>query len=96
MPLHFRNKPLIIVYQNKEQVRRMQAYGENMVFMDASYKGLTAYRYAVYCIHGKDARGHGTPLAYFIVSDENENVISKCLQALKDNALLHGFHFAPR
>lgn len=33
------SQPLIIIYQNESQKRRMDMYGCSVVFMDATYKG---------------------------------------------------------
>ena len=38
-----REKPLLIVYQNDEQFTWLQKYGNNMVFCDASYKGMYSW-----------------------------------------------------
>merc|ERR1712178_558658 len=51
--------PLLIVYQNDEQFTWLQKYGNNMVFCDASYKGLTQYGYAVYTISVRNSSGKG-------------------------------------
>ena len=40
MAFRFSGTPLVIVYQNPEQRKRMNTYGGGVVFMDATYKGL--------------------------------------------------------
>ena len=119
-------QPLIIVYQNRNQMERMQKFGK-VVFLDATYKGLiygkillitsnwkcfkeniiimwffwffsgmTAYGYAFYCMLARDDRGHGTPLAYFILSSDTAHCLSLAMREVVANAKRHGIIFSPR
>ena len=70
-----------------------ETISENVVSL---FLGLTAYRYPLYCLHARDHRGHGTPLAYFILSSESTEILAQCLSALKQHAASHGILFEPR
>ncbi|XP_041955135.1 uncharacterized protein LOC121714054 [Alosa sapidissima] len=54
-----------------------------MVFMDASYKGITAYGYAFYALLLINKTGRGVPFAYFIMSKESSETLSLCIQELQ-------------
>lgn len=58
--------------------------------------GLTAYGYAFYCIVARDEAGRGTPLVYFITSEDTEAIIALCLTKIKEAAQDRGKPFSPR
>jgi hypothetical protein len=58
--------------------------------------GLTAYGFAVYCILVKNERGSGTPIAYFITSQDNTETLVTCLTSLKKAAEKRKLVFEPR
>ncbi|CAG2234359.1 unnamed protein product [Mytilus edulis] len=88
-------QPLVIIYQNEAQ--RMMKLAENVVFLDATYKGLTAYGYSFYALVARDEQqGRGTPLSYCISSDDTGEVLKIFLRSLKTTAENHGFDFCPR
>ena len=69
-PLHRpSNTPLLLVLQSKEQ--RDNVIGVKTFFLDASYKGITAYGYAFYALIARAiASGAGTPVGYIITSTQ--------------------------
>ncbi|XP_070546630.1 uncharacterized protein [Ptychodera flava] len=77
------NQALIIVYQSMEQRQRAKAYGQDIVFVDATYSGVTAYGFTFYCLLVRDTFGHGTPIAFFVISQENEKNIHTCFEKFK-------------
>ncbi|XP_052073133.1 uncharacterized protein LOC127711199 [Mytilus californianus] len=90
-------QPLVIIYQNEAQRKRMVKLAENVVFLDATYKGLTAYGYSFYALVARDEQqGRGTPLSYCISSDDTGEVVKIFLRSLKTTAENHGFDFRPR
>ncbi len=74
-------QPLIIVYQNERQKQALLDHG-SMVFLDASFSGLTAYGYPVYSMMIRDNYGRGRPVAYFIMSKDTEECLAIALKAL--------------
>ncbi|XP_071124075.1 uncharacterized protein [Mytilus edulis] len=89
--------PLEIIYQNEAQRKRMMKLAENVVFLDATYKGLTAYGYSFYALVARDEQqGRGTPLSYCILSDDTGEVVKIFLRYLKTTAENQGFDFCPR
>ncbi|VDI82347.1 Hypothetical predicted protein [Mytilus galloprovincialis] len=75
----------------------MMKLAENVVFLDATYKGLTAYGYSFYALVARDEQqGRGTPLSYCISSDDTGEVVKIFLRSLKTTAENHGFDFCPR
>ena len=57
---------------------------------------LTCYGYGVYVVIARDANGKGTPVAYFIVSEDTTDVLVTCLSKLKQHAQEKGVIFSPR
>ncbi|XP_052064548.1 uncharacterized protein LOC127704495 [Mytilus californianus] len=75
----------------------MVKLAENVVFLDATYKGLTAYGYSFYALVARDEQqGRGTPPSYCISSDDTGEVVKIFLRSLKTTAENHGFDFRPR
>lgn len=77
-----KEKPLVIVVQTPQQKALVQDNPHPMVFMDASYKGLTSYGYALYVLLLANKTGRGVPFAYFIMSQESSAIVELCLQML--------------
>ncbi|CAC5376420.1 unnamed protein product [Mytilus coruscus] len=74
----------------------MMKLAENVVLLDATYKGLTAYGYSFYALVARDEQqGRGTPLSYCISSDDTGEVVKIFLRSLKTTAENHGFDFCP-
>ncbi|XP_063402221.1 uncharacterized protein LOC134686486 [Mytilus trossulus] len=89
-------QPLVIIYQNEAQ-KKMMKLAENVVFLDATYKGLTAYGYLFYALVARDEQqDRGTPISYCISSDDTGEVVKIVLRTLKTTAENHGFNFCPR
>ncbi|CAG2198936.1 unnamed protein product [Mytilus edulis] len=89
-------QPLEIIYQNEAQRKRMMKLAENVVFLDATFKGLTAYGYSFYALVARDEQqGRGTPLSYCISSDDTGEVVKIFLRSLKTTVENHGFDFCP-
>ncbi|CAC5395886.1 unnamed protein product [Mytilus coruscus] len=81
----------------KHKEKRMMKLAENVVLLDATYKGLTAYGYPFYALVARDEQqGRGTPLSYCISSDDTGEVVKIFLRSLKTTAENHGFDFCPR
>ncbi|XP_035997529.1 uncharacterized protein LOC118564219 isoform X2 [Fundulus heteroclitus] len=76
-------QPLIIVVQTPSQKKLLEENPHPMVFMDASYKGITAYGYAFYALLLINKTGRGVPFAYFIMSKESSETLSLCIQELQ-------------
>lgn len=81
-PLH-NEQPFILVVQTPFQKQLLEENPHPMVFMDASYKGITAYGYAFYALLLINKTGRGVPFAYFILSKETTATVSLCLQKLQ-------------
>ncbi|XP_049333207.1 uncharacterized protein LOC111194919 isoform X1 [Astyanax mexicanus] len=77
-----KDQPLIIVVQTPAQKALLQENPNPMIFMDASYKGLTSYGYAFYALLLVNQTGRGVPFAYFIVSHESSETLTVCLKSL--------------
>ncbi|CAC5415201.1 unnamed protein product [Mytilus coruscus] len=74
----------------------MMKLAENVVLLDATYKGLTAYGYSFYALVARDEQqGRGTPLSYCISSDDTGEVVKIFLRSLKTTAENYGFDFCP-
>ena len=58
--------------------------------------GMTAYGYAFYCLLARDDRGHGTPLAYTILSSDTSSSLATALRHLVSNAEQSNITFSPR
>lgn len=84
-PLFHSNKqPLVIVLQSVWQREQLAKYGNGMVFLEATYKGVTAYGYAFYAsLIIQHENGRGISVAYFIVSEETTDVLKVCLQKIQ-------------
>jgi hypothetical protein len=67
-----------------------------MLTSNHPFTGVTAYGYALYCLIARDERGHGTPLAYLITSEDSTAIVAIFLQKLKASAEQHGTVFEPR
>lgn len=80
---HVNEQPLIIVLQSEWQKKQLCAFG-NMVFVDATYKGITAYGYAFYCVVVRSTEGRGIPAAFIIVSDDTQETLECGFEKLKD------------
>ncbi|XP_077065703.1 uncharacterized protein LOC143718571 isoform X2 [Siphateles boraxobius] len=81
-PVH-NEQPFILVVQTPFQKQLLEENPHPMVFMDASYKGITAYGYAFYALLLINKTGRGVPFAYFILSKETTETVSLCLQKLQ-------------
>ena len=79
-PLFHSNKqPLVIVLQSVWQREQLAKDGNAMVFLDATYKGVTAYGNAFYAsLIIQHENGCGIAVAYFIVSEETTDVLKVC------------------
>lgn len=64
------DQPFILVVQTSFQKKILDDNPHPMIFMDASYKGITAYGYAFYALLLINKAGRGVPFAYFILSKE--------------------------
>ncbi|XP_048853138.1 uncharacterized protein LOC125721155 [Brienomyrus brachyistius] len=76
------DQPLIIVVQTPWQKQLLKEHPHPMMFMDATYKGMTSYGYAFYALLLRSWIGRGYPFAYFIISQESTSTLSLCLQKL--------------
>ncbi|XP_049340464.1 uncharacterized protein LOC125804843 [Astyanax mexicanus] len=63
-----------------------------MIFVDATYKGVTQYGFAFYAVLVKTSEGKGVPVAFFVMSEESTSNIEICLRKLQEAANL----FTPR
>ncbi|XDV16607.1 hypothetical protein PO909_016249 [Leuciscus waleckii] len=86
------NQPLIIVVQTPWQKDVLREHFHTMVFMDATYKAMTAYGYAFYALLLTNSIGRAVPFAYFIVSEESADILALCLEKLAE----HNPGFLPR
>lgn len=77
-----KDQPLVIVVQTPQQKALLQENPHPMVFMDASYKGLTSYGYALYALVLVNQTGRGVPFAYLIMSQESSAIVELCLNML--------------
>ncbi|XP_076144157.1 uncharacterized protein LOC143126130 [Alosa pseudoharengus] len=77
-----KDQPLIVVVQTPAQMSLLQENPHPMVFMDASYKGLTSYGYALYALLLVNQTGRGVPFAYLIMSHESSATLQLCLTKL--------------
>nr|XP_055034566.1 uncharacterized protein LOC129422578 isoform X1 [Misgurnus anguillicaudatus] len=75
-------QPLIIVVQTPWQKQLLKEHPHPMVFMDATYRGITSYGYAFYALLLSNSIGRGVPFAYFIVSQESTATLTLCLEKL--------------
>ncbi|XP_077864593.1 uncharacterized protein LOC102808709 [Saccoglossus kowalevskii] len=79
------DQPLEIVYMSAFQKEQYQLFGNTMVFIDATYRGVTAYGYAFYCVMVHNNAGHGVPVAYVIISKETKEVLERCFSKIRDS-----------
>lgn len=77
-----KDQPLVIVVQTPQQKALLQDNLHPMVFMDASYKGLTSYGYALYALLLVNQTGRGVPFAYLIMSQESSAIVELFLKML--------------
>ncbi|XP_070533937.1 uncharacterized protein [Ptychodera flava] len=83
-PLSKKNsQTLEIVYMSQFQVEQYQKFGNRMIFVDATYRGITAYGYAFYAVVVRSDIGHGVPVAYIIISKEDKDVLERCFSKIK-------------
>ncbi|XP_016359910.1 uncharacterized protein LOC107702182 [Sinocyclocheilus anshuiensis] len=75
-------QPLIIVVQTPWQKHLLKEHPHPMMFMDATYKGMTSYGYAFYALFLSNSIGRGVPFAYFIISQESTATFTLCLEKL--------------
>ncbi|KAG9283804.1 hypothetical protein AMEX_G2612 [Astyanax mexicanus] len=57
-----------------------------MIFLDATYKGVTQYGFAFYAVLVKNSEGQGIPVSFFILSEESSDILKVCLQKLHEAA----------
>lgn len=77
-----KDQPLVIVVQTPQQKALLQENPHPMVFMDASYKNLTSYEYALYALVLVNPTERGVPFAYLIMSQESSAIVEHCLNML--------------
>ena len=78
-PLFHSTKQTLIIVLQGEQLAK---YRNVMVFLDATYKVITAYGYTFYALIIQQ-HGRGIPVAYFIVCEETTDVLEVCLQTFE-------------
>lgn len=61
----------------------MKEFARNAVFLDATYKGLTAYGCVFYALVARNEQNRGTTLAYCIVSEDNSDLVKTFFTAVK-------------
>ncbi|XP_049435956.1 uncharacterized protein LOC125891013 [Epinephelus fuscoguttatus] len=83
---HSKKKPLIIVLSSPWQIQQLKKYGPEMIYLDATYKGITQYGFVLYAVAIKSDHGRGVPVAFFILSEESSQYLSLCLQKLQEAA----------
>ncbi|XP_049329726.1 uncharacterized protein LOC111196604 isoform X2 [Astyanax mexicanus] len=89
---HKEHQPLIIVFSSQWQQEQCKQFGSSMIFVDATYKGVTQYGFAFYAVLVKTSEGKGVPVAFFVMSEESTSNIEICLRKLQEAANL----FTPR
>ena len=50
----------------------------------------------MYGLAVRNSRGNGVPVAWFVISKENTQLLTTCLAAIRDHAEKNGFAFHPR
>lgn len=83
---HIEDQPLMIVYSSPWQLEQLKKFGGQMLFLDATYKGITQYGFAFYAVMVKNEEGKGVPVAFFILSEETTATLQTCLLNLKEAA----------
>lgn len=79
-PLFHSTKQTLIIVLRRDWQREQLAKDRNvMVFLDATYKVITAYGYTFYALIIQH-HGRGIPVSYFIVCEETTDVLEVCLQ----------------
>ncbi|XP_022537513.1 uncharacterized protein LOC111195203 isoform X1 [Astyanax mexicanus] len=81
---HSEKQALIIVFSTPWQRDQLKNYGSDMIYLDATYKGITQYGFAFYAVIIKSSQGRGVPVAFFILSEESTENLSICLQKLQE------------
>lgn len=81
---HNEKQPLIIIFSSQWQIEQLKKYGPTMIFLDATYKGITQYGFAFYAVLVKSNQGRGIPVAFFIVSEESSDILSLCLKKVQE------------
>ncbi|KAG9262254.1 hypothetical protein AMEX_G24009 [Astyanax mexicanus] len=89
---HKEHQPLIIVFSSQWQQEQCKQFGSSMIFVDATYKGVTQYGFTFYAVLVKTSEGKGVPVAFFVMSEESTSNIEICLRKLQEAANL----FTPR
>lgn len=75
---------VLLGIQTDFQKEMLKAFGSKAIWMDATH-GVTQYKkYQLVTVLVVSDYGTGFPVAWFIVSEETENVLTLCLQALRD------------
>ncbi|XP_017538769.1 uncharacterized protein LOC108411626 [Pygocentrus nattereri] len=76
---HSEKQALIIVFSTPWQGDQLKKYRSDMIYLDATYKGITQYGFAFYAVIIKSPQGRGVPVAFFILSEEStERELQEC------------------
>ncbi|XP_070563193.1 uncharacterized protein [Ptychodera flava] len=77
-------QPLIIIMQTPLQRDMMKKFGKTLIFVDATYSGVTAYGFALYTMVVRDGHGHGFPAAFIILSEDSEVCLTKAFHIIRE------------
>ncbi|XP_042343442.1 uncharacterized protein LOC121943907 [Plectropomus leopardus] len=83
---HSEKQSLVIVLSSPWQIEQLKKYGPEMIYLDATNKGVTQYGFAFYAVAINSDEGRGVPVAFFILSEESSQYLSLCLQKLQEAA----------
>ena len=68
---HSEQQPLIIVFSSPWQIDQLKKYGPEMIYLDATYKGITQYGFAFYAVVVKSNHGRGGPCCFLPIERGN-------------------------
>lgn len=91
-----KGQPLLLVVQTSWQRGQMKSHSKAINFFDSTYSGVTVYGYALYTLSVQDSNGRGVPVAFIVMSKENQVLLVTVLSHLKESLKQHGITWKPR